>query len=137
MSDRAGPHDVTDIVAERAPAARRRVVAMWSGGSVVRDLPDNGVIDVGRGEDAAVRIEHGSISRKHARLHLGPDVRIEDLGSSNGTFVDGMKLPSGGIARVAPGVVVELGSVMLVVRDSAASGTRESWRPPGDVVVCD
>jgi two-component system, NtrC family, response regulator AtoC len=108
---------------------------MWSGGSVLRDLPNVGVVEVGRGEEAAVRIESASISRRHARLHLGDDVQIEDLGSSNGTFVEGRRLAAGATQVVRSGSVIELGAVMLTVRD-----TREPSAPPprtGSLVVAD
>jgi two-component system, NtrC family, response regulator AtoC len=42
---------------------------------------------VGRGEDADIPIDDDAISRKHAVFHGGPPVVVEDLGSSNGTFM--------------------------------------------------
>jgi two-component system, NtrC family, response regulator AtoC len=42
---------------------------------------------VGRGEDADIPIDDDAISRKHAVFHGGPPVIVEDLGSSNGTFM--------------------------------------------------
>ena len=42
---------------------------------------------VGRGEDADIPIDDDAISRKHAVIYGGPPVVIEDLGSSNGTFM--------------------------------------------------
>jgi len=52
---------------------------------------------VGRGSDCFVRLagtgRDGMISRHHCRLTLKTDsVKIEDLGSLNGTFVDGKKV---------------------------------------------
>jgi two-component system cell cycle response regulator len=45
---------------------------------------------VGRGSNATIRIHDDNISRKHARLFLhGEDLRIEDMGSANGTLVNG------------------------------------------------
>ena len=45
---------------------------------------------IGRGEDCEVLINHNDISRKHALLSVREDgLFVEDLGSSNGTFVDG------------------------------------------------
>ena len=42
---------------------------------------------VGRGEDADIPIDDDAISRKHAVFHGGPPIVVEDLGSSNGTFM--------------------------------------------------
>jgi two-component system, cell cycle response regulator len=45
---------------------------------------------IGRGNNATVRLNDDGISRRHARLfHVGSEVHIEDLGSSNGTTVNG------------------------------------------------
>ncbi len=54
---------------------------------------DDGEITLGRSSRADVRIDDDSISRFHAKLHLtGHEVQIEDLGSSNGTLVNGEKV---------------------------------------------
>lgn len=50
---------------------------------------------VGIGRDAAntVRIDHPTVSRQHARIvAVGEDHIIEDLGGSNGTFVNGSRI---------------------------------------------
>ncbi len=45
---------------------------------------------VGSSPDVDIRITHPTVSRRHARLFVGADgVDVEDLGSSNGTRVDG------------------------------------------------
>src|SRR5262245_3082375 len=48
---------------------------------------------VGRGPPSAVIISHGSISRAHARFTLSDEgIHIEDLGSTNGTEVNGKRI---------------------------------------------
>jgi hypothetical protein len=50
-------------------------------------------IIVGRDEGADVLIDNPSVSRRHAEIRLGDDGWVvEDLGSSNGTFVKGAKI---------------------------------------------
>ena len=45
---------------------------------------------VGRDPASHVHVDHASVSRRHARIAVaGLGVRIEDLGSKNGTTVDG------------------------------------------------
>ncbi|MGB0678386.1 MAG: FHA domain-containing protein, partial [Polyangiales bacterium] len=45
---------------------------------------------LGRGEEATARIDDQGLSRQHARIFPRRDAfYIEDLGSKNGTFVDG------------------------------------------------
>jgi len=51
------------------------------------DLPPVGTLTIGRGDECAVRIDDPSVSRRHAVLHRGPQLTIEDLGSVNGTLV--------------------------------------------------
>jgi hypothetical protein len=42
---------------------------------------------VGRGDDADIPIDDVAISRRHAIISGGPPLTVEDLGSSNGTFM--------------------------------------------------
>ncbi|MEM9292715.1 MAG: GGDEF domain-containing protein [Acidobacteriota bacterium] len=54
-------------------------------------LTPGSVLEVGRSTDVEISMpEVLSISRRHARLHhMGPSVTVEDLGSTNGTYVNG------------------------------------------------
>jgi hypothetical protein len=59
---------------------------------LVRSLAPLGI---GRGADAGFRIDHASISRKHARLVWENDGwQLRDEGSKNGSFVDGERIES-------------------------------------------
>lgn len=54
---------------------------------------DGDALIVGRGQDAQLRIQDKSVSRFHARLDQDGDTwRLTDLGSSNGTFVNGVRI---------------------------------------------
>jgi two-component system, NtrC family, response regulator AtoC len=48
-----------------------------------------GDVVIGRGEGCDVVIDHRSLSRRHAVFRLGPPATVQDLGSTNGTFVAG------------------------------------------------
>jgi two-component system response regulator AtoC len=87
-------------------------------------LPKVGDVVIGRGQEADVRIEDASISRKHAMLSLGLHVRIKDLGSANGTRVADRALEPGEWAEVTPGEVIDLGSVVLILMRGAAEVPR-------------
>jgi pSer/pThr/pTyr-binding forkhead associated (FHA) protein len=52
-----------------------------------------GELTVGRAEGNDIMLAEGGVSRKHARLYLeAGQVFVEDTGSANGTFVDGLKI---------------------------------------------
>ena len=87
---------------------------------------------LGRGLDASARIGSATVSRRHARIVLAAGgATIEDLGSKNGTYLNGRRL--GGPATVVNGDAISLGSVRLVFRAvSATDSTQTSAEPPGD-----
>lgn len=65
-------------------------------GNVVEQRWDGSPIRVGRDDDCPIRIDHPSISRRHARFQIDDGcLRIDDLGSANGTW--------SGDTRLAPG----------------------------------
>jgi hypothetical protein len=68
---------------------------------------------IGRGSDADVVLDDPGVSRRHAEIRLeqdGPVVR--DLGSTNGTFVDGER---SGAARLRDGSVITIGRTRITV----------------------
>jgi pSer/pThr/pTyr-binding forkhead associated (FHA) protein len=77
---------------------------------------------VGRSKDAHVVINDTKTSRRHARFHFsGGDLHVEDLGSFNGTFVNGAKVER---RVLMPGDSVEVGNVRIKVerRTQAVAG---------------
>jgi len=58
--------------------------------AVVRHLGAGQALRIGRAEGCGLRLEHPSISREHAELSANDDGwRLRDLGSKNGSFLDG------------------------------------------------
>lgn len=69
---------------------------------------------IGRDPTADISIPEPSISRKHAKIiKEGTVVKIEDLGSSNGTEINGKKLTAGNIAKLAKEDMIKVGNVIL------------------------
>jgi DNA-binding winged helix-turn-helix (wHTH) protein len=69
----------------------------------------------GRDAECAVVIDAGTVSRRHARITVASDTAtIEDLESTNGTYVNGSRIS--GPTRVGPGDELSLGSEVLQVR---------------------
>ncbi|MBS1108219.1 MAG: hypothetical protein H6Q88_211 [Anaeromyxobacteraceae bacterium] len=92
--------DGPEMVAVAGPLAGRRV----------RLRP--GVL--GRGADAATRLEDASVSRVHARLEIdGSRIRVEDLGSKNGSWLSGSRLA--GLRELAPGDELRAGRTVLAL----------------------
>jgi DNA-binding NtrC family response regulator len=76
---------------------------------------------LGRGEDAQVRIDHATVSRRHATLLLGTEVRIVDHGSFNGTKIGGTKIAPNIPMPVGLSTIVELGETMIVAQVEGAA----------------
>lgn len=70
---------------------------------------------IGRREDCDVRIPLGEISRKHCRLVRAEDgtLRVEDAGSSNGTYVNGKRVQQ---SKLSPGDTLQIGPVAFVLQ---------------------
>ncbi len=82
-------------------------------------LPPTGEIVIGRDPGCDVRIDDPSLSRRHVRLRLADGITVEDLGSSNGTFVAGLRLKPGVPRPLAADEIVTIGGVGLVVQQHA------------------
>jgi hypothetical protein len=77
--------------------------------SVVRNMTV-----IGRREDCDLRIPVGDVSRKHCRLVRTDDgIRIEDLGSSNGTYVNGERIQE---SELNAGDTVGVGPVQFIIQ---------------------
>ena len=69
---------------------------------------------IGRRQDCDLMIPLGEISRKHCRIIKEADtLRIEDLGSSNGTYLNGKRIQE---AVLSAGDTVQVGPVMFVLQ---------------------
>jgi len=87
-------------------------------------LPEGETV-IGRGHQCGLRIASDQVSRVHARVRVEPGaVTLEDLGSKNGTRVNGKKLT--GPATIADGDEVCLGSWRAVFRRTAGDDPTRS-----------
>jgi ABC-type multidrug transport system ATPase subunit/ABC-type multidrug transport system permease subunit len=91
---------------------------------------DKEIVTIGRGPENDVVLDGPQVSRNHARIVRTDDaVFLEDIGSANGTFIDGEK-----VDRVAlePGQTISFGS--YAIRLDLARGTvQKSYR--GDILL--
>ncbi len=79
-----------------------------------RDFPlCDGENVVGRGEEAAVSVDTHGVSRRHARIMVsGRTATVEDLGSKNGTSLNGRRVE--GPTPLASGDEIQVGSALMV-----------------------
>jgi len=91
------PRDAATIQSGAATIVTRRVRAVKLTGEKGAFQLEPGKHAVGRAETAAVPILDPQVSRNHATLTItASEARVEDGGSSNGTFVNGVRVPAGG-----------------------------------------
>ncbi|WP_437725468.1 sigma 54-interacting transcriptional regulator [Sorangium sp. So ce861] len=124
-------------------------LAVFAGGRVTRHpLPAEGRVSLGRSKENDVQIDESSVSRRHAIIHLGARLAIEDLGSANGTRLRRersagpttklleLQLEPGKTTELAVGDAVNLGSTLIVIlpREGAASAAGQA---PGEPIVRD
>lgn len=75
---------------------------------------------IGRREDCDLRIPLGEVSRKHCRIiRDDEELRLEDLGSSNGTYLNGQRVQE---APLAAGDTVQVGPVAFVLQIDGLPG---------------
>lgn len=98
-------------------------------------LPNRGLV-VGRGETADMRINSAEISREHCRLTAeGSEVVAEDLGSSNGTFVNGRPITEA--TRMKQGDRVTFGPITLRLLGVRKPKSDEKKPAPDDSKLVD
>lgn len=74
-----------------------------------------GAVVVGRASVADLRLQHPSISRRHAQVRrVGEQFWVKDLGSQNGTFVNKQRIASE--VEVRPGDLLAIGNALLKLR---------------------
>lgn len=76
---------------------------------------------VGRSEEAKFRIQQDRVSRKHCEFfEQDGGVYLRDLGSTNGTFLNGELIETSAKVPLEPGSVVKVGSLEFRVEFDAA-----------------
>jgi len=102
-----------------APTAVRLTVV--EGPAIGQEFKIDGVATIGRSPDATVMVDDVGVSRLHARIRRGETgtFEVEDLGSKNGTFLNGARIEHalanlGDKIRVGPRVVLSLTSFDIV-----------------------
>lgn len=90
---------------------------------------------IGRSSDADLVLRAKGVSRKHAMIKvLGKTMQLEDLGSANGTFLNGKRMPR---ATLRAGDVVSIGTYEIHIqsRDSISSLDDDGLDADGTAVL--
>ena len=91
-------------------------VVIVEGGNKGETIPlDGGPLLIGRGNDAAIRLDDDYVSTRHARIaSSGDQWFVEDLGSTNGTYVGTSRISQATALQV--GTQVRIGKTILELR---------------------
>ena len=128
---RIGSLEITAaLLAVAVVAARPRVRAAAEIGRIVpvrvtievmegrtpRTIEGIAPLEIGRAGDADVVLRDPEVSRRHARIDSSNGVLyVDDLSSSNGTFVNGRRIVAP--TRVAEGDTVDAGTTRMILRE--------------------
>jgi two-component system response regulator AtoC len=105
------------------PGAYVMVIDNTSSRTIV--LPLDGVLQIGRSRDAEIQINSEAVSRNHAKLVVSPGrIAIEDLGSHNGSLVNGERIA--GTVMLASGDVVAIADTLIIVRTATKPRASEA-----------
>ncbi|WP_428936542.1 FHA domain-containing protein [Streptomyces sp. ACT015] len=96
-------------------------------------LLHGGEIRIGRSADADVPLDDPDVSRLHCAVTLAPDGRVQvaDLGSTNGTLLDGVRVTDRPV-RFAPGALLRIGESALRLTPAGGPGARVATTPDGE-----
>jgi hypothetical protein len=100
-------------------------VEVVEGAEAGRQLSLTGPLEIGRQEDLGLPLDDSQASRRHARISPSEGGAIvEDLGSTNGTYVNGQ--PIHGPRELGPGDRVRMGLTVLQLRSSKQVAAKPS-----------
>ena len=98
------------------------IVILKSGESSTHDLSRDETV-IGRHPECTIQIDSNMVSRKHARIFRdGARFLVEDMGSGNGTTVNGVRIQAA--TALAHDDRVKLGPILIRFIDQAAQANR-------------
>jgi hypothetical protein len=98
----------------RRGAPTRLLISEGSNAGVAVPLGNEPIL-LGRGADATVRLDDDYVSTRHARfVPHGDDWYVEDLGSTNGTYIGSQRITTPMV--VSTGVQVRLGKTIAELK---------------------
>lgn len=99
-------------------------VSLPDGTDAVYDLTTE-LITIGRVDDNTIEIADISVSSRHAQLSLDDgDYLLRDLGSTNGTRVNGRELPEGEDFKLGDGDSIVFGKIAVIYNSEVPASSR-------------
>lgn len=111
-------------------AVPRFVLRGVSGAAFGKTYPVPGPVVIGRQQDCDISVPTEEISRRHAQVKPTADgLLVEDLGSANGTFINGKRVQTG---LMRPGEELRLDTIrfLLVAPGMEMPATQRGATPP-------
>jgi serine protease Do len=106
------------------PAEWRLSVRTGADTGRVEQLPDGSEISLGRSPESTFMLQDPRISARHAVVRRQDGkVTVQDLGSANGTYVNGDVVEGNDRREVKAGDEIQLGETIIVVSSGAPGGT--------------
>jgi predicted component of type VI protein secretion system len=96
----------------------------------------DGVTSLGRHDDCIIRIKSSQVSRRHCEIHeAGGALAVRDLGSSNGTFVNGKRVLGQQALKVGDELTVGSVTLRVATLGQPVAAPHPQAAKPGDTAV--
>lgn len=102
--------------AAQTPSPHFPALAIHGHDPFVFSLPADQPVIIGRSRKCEIRLDSASVSGEHARIgHDGGKVWVEDLGSTNGTFLQGMRISGRQVLDEGEAIIVGDGFTIIPI----------------------
>ena len=96
----------------------------------------DGVTSLGRHDDCIIRIKSSQVSRRHCELlEVDGRLTVRDLGSSNGTFVNGKRVLGQQVLKVGDELTVGTVTLRVATLGQPVAASHPQAAKPGDTAV--
>lgn len=97
--------------------------------AMARTLAPDAALSIGRAPGAGLRLDHPSVSRTHAEIGCdGGHWQLRDLGSKNGSFLDGIRVQQAALLRPCWLRFGDVYCEFAPLSDAEAAATEASWQ---------
>jgi hypothetical protein len=117
-----------------APGGGDHIEVMAADQTSMTVLVRPGGLTVGRDPDCDIALDDPKVSRRHARIEkVGQVVQVTDLGSTNGSFLEGRRLDAHTPTAWVPGTALRIGGAHLRLVTPAVANLDATMRGPSPV----